>query len=296
MRIERPGKPQGRHVLLLRHHLGINQTWFAALLETAQTSICLWEDVKKRDALLPAHLAERLLEVWDCFPTPPADGFTETMATVAAYRIRKKGGAAPHLPAELPPGFVELSYPEGKTGPRVLVEETGQRPPEAQQPPPTVGAPAQGVVPLRSSGASSAGAAPPDSSASSRRIIKFGLAASLAMFSFATGCMLSHREPNEADSRYVALSGESYTANATDGNGEMGTAQKRSIPLPANAFSWQKGPPCEDGEIEKVGGCWGKMDGMYPPCPEYTVESEGRCLIAIPAKPKRPSTVTPGQK
>lgn len=290
MLIERPEKPQGRDVTVLRHHLGINQTWFAALLETAQTSISLWEHVDKRDEYLPAPLSERFLEVWDCFPTKPAGGYTEAMATVAAYRLGR-AVAAPRGPGEPPPGFVELRYPEGKAGPRVLIEETGQRPPGGQPLPPKVDAPAQEAAKLQGSGVNSAGTVQSNPSVSGRFALSFAMAASFAVFGLATGCLLSHRVPSEPPTQEPdRVPSELYT----DGNGDMGTARHRSIPLPEKAYSWQKASPCEPGETEKVGGCWEKLDASrHPPCPDIAVESEGRCLVPIPAKPKKPNTITP---
>src|SRR4051812_25454606 len=46
---------------------------------------------------------------------PSAEG-TAVVATVVASRM-KEAGAPPHRPDAPPPGFVALSYPEGKTGP-----------------------------------------------------------------------------------------------------------------------------------------------------------------------------------
>jgi transcriptional regulator with XRE-family HTH domain len=68
-----------------------------------------------------------------------------------------------------------------------------------------------------------------------------------------------------------------------------------SIPLPTKAYSWQKSAPCDlaKAEFEKVQGCWVRMP-MKPPCPHYTVEDEGTCLLPVPGKKgKRPSAVAP---
>ena len=125
-----------------------------------------------------------------------------------------------------------------------------------------------------------------------------GMAACLAFFTFITGCMLSHRAPNEPMAREpLRLRGKVYTDNAPDeseANGTMGTQRRRSIMMPDKAYSWQKVAPCDGAEAEEIGGCWQILDREKPPCPEYAVENEAhKCLIPIPAKPKKPNTVEP---
>lgn len=81
----------------------------------------------------------------------------------------------------------------------------------------------------------------------------------------------------------------------TYADGSGGAQPKRSIRMPDKPFSWQKTGPCDKahGETEKAGGCYWPMDrvDVPPPCPSYAVESENRCYVPVPAKPKKPNTV-----
>ena len=126
-----------------------------------------------------------------------------------------------------------------------------------------------------------------------------GMAACLAMFALASGCLLTHRAPGGSDQMSAEepdrVPGKFYTENATDKNGNMGTARKHSIPMPDKPYSWQKVAPCAPGEREKVGGCWIHSDDP-PPCSRAAVESAGECYVPVPAEPKPTNTVTPEQK
>jgi len=133
-----------------------------------------------------------------------------------------------------------------------------------------------------------------------RRSVGLGMAACLAC-SLVMGCLLSHRVPDEPMVQEVQesirLPETQYTDPATDGNAAMGEQPKRSIKMPTKPYPWQQTAPCEAGEDEIEGGCWGRMDPakIRPPCPSYAVESENRCYVPVPAKPKKPNTVQPKQ-
>jgi transcriptional regulator with XRE-family HTH domain len=88
----------------------------------------------------------------------------------------------------------------------------------------------------------------------------------------------------------------SETNGATNGNDDAGVQPKRSIKMPKGPYSWQKNAPCDGGETEERGGCWEKLADEHPPCPSMAVEDDaGRCLVPVPAKPKRTNSVTPEQ-
>lgn len=131
-------------------------------------------------------------------------------------------------------------------------------------------------------------------SKSGRRLLNgLAMAAGLACWTLVTGCLLSHRGPDEpAERELLRLPEKLYTDNATNGNGAMGQQIKRSIKMPDKPYSWQKVAPCDQGEREKVGGCWLYI-GDPPPCSEAAVESAGECYVPVPAKPKKPNTVDP---
>jgi hypothetical protein len=77
-----------------------------------------------------------------------------------------------------------------------------------------------------------------------------------------------------------------------DAKADIGDKAKRSIPMPKKPYSWQKVAPCDQGEREKVTGCWIHSDDP-PPCSDAAVESAGECYVPVPARPKHPSTLTP---
>ncbi|HLL55544.1 MAG TPA: hypothetical protein VK447_18435 [Myxococcaceae bacterium] len=294
MLIERPERPQGRHVALLRNHLGINQTSFGALLETAQTTVSQWEHPARKEELLPQPLAARLLEVWDCFPTRPAGGFTEMMAVLSAYRMGHAGGwRGPSV--EMPPGFLELSYPPGRTGPRVLIQDRHQGDGGGASPPSQGPSAEQGMRPGARQDPSSPGVAPRTSHAPGGFTFGFAVATGLAVFALTTGCMLSHRPPARSCVPEPEQVHRHLTGGAADdaGGPNMGT-KPSSIPMPKKPYAWQKVGPCDKarGEVEKVGGCWSELASPAP-CPRTAVESEGRCYVPTPAERDVPNTVTP---
>jgi hypothetical protein len=122
----------------------------------------------------------------------------------------------------------------------------------------------------------------------------------LAAFLFAAGCFHARHQAGRAQSDGasteqppIQMPSQVYTGSVEQRTEEMGKEKKRSIKMPAKHYDWQKVAPCENGELEKVGGCWQELTKSRPPCPEYAVENEGTCLFPVPARPKTPTTLTP---
>lgn len=135
--------------------------------------------------------------------------------------------------------------------------------------------------------------APSTSKQSHRFISSLAMAACLGCWVLVTGCLLSHRAPDEQTAQEPDQFPERlYADNATDGKGAMGTQPKRSIKMPNKPYAWQKVAPCDQGEVEKVGGCWAEMKNPAP-CPRVAVEENGKCYVPIPAEPTKPNTVDP---
>lgn len=313
-------RPQGRHVRPLRLRLGLNQTHFAALLRLNQPEVSSWESPKKRDKFLPPGLAKRFLEVSDCFPTRPAGGYNEMMSRLSDYRSgnvssgRKLvrmvpqehvsanenipeiywalGEPTPTLPREAIPGQGASSSPESNSdSPHASRDTRDTREGE------------QEIVRLDISLLSlvivfriwSRAQRWPSAVPLRRLTGGLAVAACLACCTLITGCLLSHRAPDEPTAREpLRLPEKLYTDNATDGNGSMGTQSKHSVKMPDKPYSWQKTAPCDGAEAEENGGCWQILVLENPPCPEYAVENAvHKCLMPIPAKPKKPNTVEP---
>jgi len=138
--------------------------------------------------------------------------------------------------------------------------------------------------------------APHTSKPRRRRIADLAMAARLACCTLITGCLLSHRAPDESTAQQPRrLQNTLHADNATGENtamGTQGTQAERSIKMPDRPYSWQQVGPCGQRYVEKVGGCWDKLENPAP-CPEYAVEENDRCYVPVPAKPAKPNTVEP---
>jgi len=319
MLIERPEKPQGRHVWLLRNHLGgISQTLFAALLESAQTTVSLWEHPDKRDEFLPPALAERFLEVWDCLPSPPAD-YTEMMAAVAAHRMRKAGLSAPGQ--ETGEKLVRLVPEDGVLAgaPRIYWRRESSPSEEGRPREPSGGTGAAGdaarapeakgahTAPDREPSRpafrvqlsiltlsvlfavwSARGKAKPGTTAATQatrrpRFRRWASAASLLALLVPVACFQNHQ----------ALRGEPllgpFMSEFSTGAGEMGEKTSAERYIPSQPLPGQKHSPCNSERREEAinGGCWGRLAGP-PPCGRYLYRSENACFLPIAADPKQP--------
>jgi len=325
MLVDRPQEPKGYHVLLLRTQLDITQTFFGALMDTAQTTVSHWEHPDKRDTPLPPTLAARFLEVWDCLPTPPAGGFAEMMARVGAYRLQKAGVSTPG--ANAASALIRL-VPEsgGRDGaPKVYWAPEDAAPGGEQPTSPSGAGPVSSASPLDGSAPQGPGAAPaepgqprsvfraqmtfltlsvlfavfharhrsgqPIGSASTERarvgFNRWAMAVALLGLVMPTGCFLGPREELRGAAPFMAV-----LAPQTSQMGQRPLAERY---IPNDPLPGQKLAPCdpEGGEKGINRGCWVGLSDVRPPCGRKLYRYGDTCYRPVAADPKQPVSDAP---
>jgi DNA-binding XRE family transcriptional regulator len=150
------------------------------------------------------------------------------------------------------------------------------------------------VVNVSGSATSNEAEVPSTTTLGRRLLVGFATAACLGCFTLVTGCMLSHRALSDEVAREPErLPNLTSTDKTTEETKDM-AQRTRSIPMPEKPYSWQKVAPCDASEVVKGGGCWSELKAN-PPCPDYAVESEGKCFVPAPAKAVKPNSVTPAK-
>jgi DNA-binding XRE family transcriptional regulator len=281
-----------RELRVVRKAKGYTQVSFGRLLGMSQSAVSLHETDHADESVDP-ELARRALEAPVAPGRETGDAPSESQMPEAETAFQ---GAAPAqtwplilVRGPLPAGTVLV-----ETGPLVSIEaweaQTRSFSAVRGRVPPLNPESGHTLAQVRSTPARAPAPEGSTSNARGRFTLGFAVAASLAVFALTTGCMLSHRKQGDStEPRQVHDPDEHHTGNETT---EMGTRPKASIQMPDKPYEWQKLAPCSPGETEKLGGCWFK-GAAGPPCPDVAVEDAGACYVPIPAKPKRPNTMTP---
>ncbi|HLL53654.1 MAG TPA: hypothetical protein VK447_08920 [Myxococcaceae bacterium] len=267
--------------------MDLNQTDFGSLIRIAQSTVSQLE-TQRRDEPLPPDLAERVLELWECFAThAPPENFEEAVTILAEFRKRNAARPAPVVMDAQEPA------PSGQSWPIHFAH--GPLPPEASLielvPLVTVETRAPVTRTFAAVEVTKAGAAASGRGEGTRaanpvgRLQRMTAVATLALLLVPAGCFQHLRSEDPHGAEWKAWRG---APEAWNGIGED-PADLGSEPLPEGPVPNQKLAPCnpKNGELEINKVCWWRLDPSLP-CPSGAVMHEGKCIVPVPKPRSKP--------